>query len=400
MDAPMAVSAAKCFTMPPITCSPTLPGSCGSSVSGMKVFSPPFRYMKFCSIPGSGSFLSGFSSSSPPRHSEMLWWQPEADTPMNGFDRKQAMRLNSRATWAQIWRYVVSRSAVRSASSKVKFSSSWPGASSWSPWIMSRPMAREVLDHPQVHRAQALELVDVVAVRVGIAAGGFAVLALLEPHHLGLRTMAQMQAAVLFLELRVDAAQIAAAIRGQEGARLLPLFPIAEQRAPHAPDALVPGQLAEGLRLGDAHQLLVVRPVAEVLAVPVQEQVDRRPVHELETALGDRFPVVCRDALAANPSGDRHELEVDVLDPQLLDLAAHLSDQFVPAFLPYEGFDIRHAAVPSWRAAPSPVWSTRPIQTISLVPAGRPRMRRLAAKNRESALNLAFYGRGRTTQLD
>ena len=40
-------------------------------------------------------------------------------------------------------RTVVSRSAVSSARSNIQLSSSWPGASSWSPWIMSRPIAFE-----------------------------------------------------------------------------------------------------------------------------------------------------------------------------------------------------------------------------------------------------------------
>ena len=78
---------------------------------------------------------------SSPCHSEMLWWQPFADTPMNGFGMKHANASISRPTWRQICRYVVRRSAVNSARSNMKFSSSWPGASSWSPWIMSRPIA-------------------------------------------------------------------------------------------------------------------------------------------------------------------------------------------------------------------------------------------------------------------
>jgi hypothetical protein len=55
-----------------------------------------------------GSFLaslpSAFIVSLPLDHSEMLWWQPLADTPMNGLHMKQAMMPNSRATWPQIWR--------------------------------------------------------------------------------------------------------------------------------------------------------------------------------------------------------------------------------------------------------------------------------------------------------
>ena len=40
---PIAVNAPRCLTIPPTHCRPILPGICGSSVSGMKVFSPPLR---------------------------------------------------------------------------------------------------------------------------------------------------------------------------------------------------------------------------------------------------------------------------------------------------------------------------------------------------------------------
>ena len=65
--------------MPPIAHSPIWPGICGSSPSGMNLFSSP-------------------------SHSEMLWWQPFADTPMNGFGMKHANAPSSRPTCRQIWR--------------------------------------------------------------------------------------------------------------------------------------------------------------------------------------------------------------------------------------------------------------------------------------------------------
>ena len=42
-----------------------------------------------------------FTSSS---HSEMLWWQPLAETPMNGLGMKQGKRPNSRPTCRHTWR--------------------------------------------------------------------------------------------------------------------------------------------------------------------------------------------------------------------------------------------------------------------------------------------------------
>ena len=222
-----------------------------------------------------------------------------------------------------------------------------------------------------------------VAIGVGEAAVRLAVLAPFQPHHLRLGAVAQMQPVMLFAELRVDAAQIAAAVGGQKCARILPLFPVAEQGAPDTGDALVPGQLAEGLGLGDSDQLLVLRPVAEIFAMPVDEQVDGRAVDQLKAALGHRFPVIRRDALAANPAGDRHELEIQILDPHLVDLLAHLFDKIVPALLLHKGFDIHHVAVPSWRALPGPVASlrqlTQPIPTIKLDPTERSRMTQPAA---------------------
>ncbi len=56
---------------------PICPGICGSSPSGANRFSSP-------------------------SHSEMLWWQPFAETPMKGFGMKHAKAPSSRPTWRQI----------------------------------------------------------------------------------------------------------------------------------------------------------------------------------------------------------------------------------------------------------------------------------------------------------
>ena len=207
------------------------------------------------------------------------------------------------------------------------------------------PHRPRVLDGPQVHRPQALELVDVVAVGVREPAVGLAVRAALEPHHLRLGAVAQVQPAVLGLELLMDATEVAAAVRGEERARVLALLPVAEQRAPQPRHPLVPGELAEGLRLRDAHQLLVLRAVAQVLAVAVEEEVDRRAVDELEAPLGDALPVVGGDPLAADSAGDRHELEVQVLDAEPVDHLSDLPDLIGPSGCFHEAFDVhRHSS--------------------------------------------------------
>ena len=78
-----------------------------------------------------------------------------------------------------------------------------------------------VLDHLVDERLELAELVDVVAVRLRHALDdGRAVRVQLQPHHLGLGAGAQVQAGGL-LELRLDALQVAAAVRGQERARVL-----------------------------------------------------------------------------------------------------------------------------------------------------------------------------------
>jgi hypothetical protein len=52
--------------------------------------------------------------------------------------------------------------------------------------------------------------------------------------------------------------------------------------------------------------------------------------------------VIGGDALADDPPGDRDELEVDVGDPQLVDLLADLLDQLGAAWCFYVCFKIRH----------------------------------------------------------
>ena len=43
--------------------------------------------------------MNAFSS---PRQSEMLWWHPFAETPMNGFGMKHGKTFSSRPTCLQI----------------------------------------------------------------------------------------------------------------------------------------------------------------------------------------------------------------------------------------------------------------------------------------------------------
>ncbi len=199
-----------------------------------------------------------------------------------------------------------------------------------------------IFDDPQIDGSQALELVDVIAVRIRVAAVRLAVLVLLQPHHLGLGAVPQLQPVVL-LELLVDAAEIAAGVRREEGARLPALLAVAEQRAPEPRHALVPGELHEGLGLGNADQLGRFGAIAKIVAVPVEEEVHGGAVDELEALPRDALPMVGRDALAHDAAGDRHELQIEVLDAELVDLAADLFDKLLALRIVDEALDIRQS---------------------------------------------------------
>ena len=65
---------------------------------------PPIAYLPICEGMRRSSPSFGSNTFSSPRQSEMLWWQPFADTPMNGFGMKQGKAPSSRPTWRQTCR--------------------------------------------------------------------------------------------------------------------------------------------------------------------------------------------------------------------------------------------------------------------------------------------------------
>ena len=182
-----------------------------------------------------------------------------------------------------------------------------------------------VLDHLHEHRAQRFELIDVIAKRFRETAIGLAVVAALQPHHLRLHTVTHVQAAMLLLELVVNDAQVAATVRGQVRTRIIDFLAVAETRAEDARDAFVPGQLTERIGVRNADQLLGLRPITDVIAVAVGEQVGGGAVNQLKAVLGGALPVIRGDPLAHHPAGDGDELVVDVGDAELVDFAAHLA---------------------------------------------------------------------------
>jgi hypothetical protein len=51
--------------------------------------------------------------------------------------------------------------------------------------------------------------------------------------------------------------------------------------------------------------------------------------------------MVGRDALAADAARHRHELQIEIFDAELVDLLAHLGDQFLSPRRVDKGFDVR-----------------------------------------------------------
>ena len=93
---------------------------------------------------------------------------------------------------------------------------------------------------------------------------------------------------MVFLELARDDARLPrqSEVRWPPGIDIL--LPIAETGAEDARDSLVPGKLHECLRIGNADEFGRLRPVADILPVAIDEEVRRRAVDELESALGRR----------------------------------------------------------------------------------------------------------------
>ncbi len=138
---------------------------------------------------------------------------------------------------------------------------------------------------------------------------------------------------MLLLEVGLDLLQVAAAVGGEERAGVLALLAVAEARAPDARDLAIPGQHLEGLGLGQADELGGLRAVADVVPVPVGEEVGGRAVDELESLRGHALPVRGGDALAHDPAGDRDELVVDVRHALGVDAPPDICDQGVAALL-------------------------------------------------------------------
>ena len=170
----------------------------------------------------------------------MLWWQPFADTPMNGLGMKHGNTLSSRPT---CFADLAERGQVVGGllgPVEVEVELDLAGRVLVVALDHVQPHRAPVLDHLVDDRLELRELVDVVAVGLGDALDvGRPVLLHLQPHHLGLGAGAEVEAGRL-LELGLQAQQVAAAVGGEVGAGILALLAVAEALAPDARDLASP----------------------------------------------------------------------------------------------------------------------------------------------------------------
>src|SRR5206468_7486500 len=80
--------------------------------------------------------------------------------------------------------------------------------------------------------------------------------------------------------------------------------------------------------------------------MPVHEEIRGGAVDQLETALGDSFPVIRRYALADDAAGHRDELIIDVCNAKLVDLRANLLDEFGATVGLHIGFECCQRCLP------------------------------------------------------
>ena len=133
----------------------------------------------------------------------------------------------------------------------------------------------------------------------------------------------------LGFELRLDPLQVPAAVGGEEATGVLALLAVAEAHAPDTCDPVVPREHLEGLGLGQTDELGRLGAVADVVGVPVGEEVRGRAVDELEPLLRHRIPVGGGNAFAHDPPGHGGELVVEVLDSLAIDPLPDLRDLLV-----------------------------------------------------------------------
>ena len=248
------------------------------------------------------------------------WWCPFAETPVNGFGMNEACRPWLRPDGGAD--LAVGGDVVGGAHRPVEAEVELELAGGVLVVAVAHvePHRLPVGDHVEDHRAELLELVDVVAPGLGDALGLRALLGDLHPHHLRLDP-AEERVAQLLLDVVGDPLQVLAGV-GVEQLAGLGVVAVAVD----AGDPLVPGQDREGVEVGDRGQLGLLGPEADVVVLAIGEEVSGGPVDELVAALGDLREPARNDSLAVDVAADRDLLEEDVLDPLALDQLGDLGD--------------------------------------------------------------------------
>ena len=95
---------------------------------------------------------------------------------------------------------------------------------------------------------------------------------------------------MLLLEVLVHPTKVAPTVAGQIPARILLFLAVPEQRAVEPANLRCPWQLHERLGLGNANQFSRFRAIAQIVAGPVREKVDRRAIDQLKALLGNASP--------------------------------------------------------------------------------------------------------------
>ena len=282
--------------------------------------------------------MNAFSS---PRQSEMLWWQPLAETPMNGFGMKHGNAFELAPDLAAD--LPEGREVVGGLLGAVEVEVELDLAGRVLVVALDHvePERLPVLDHLVDDRLQLAELVDVVAVRLRDAADvGRAVLLQVEPHHLGLGAGAEVEPRRLPRTAAWIRFRLPRQSEVRKDAGILALLAVAEAGAPDARDLASQGSTSKVSGSGHADELGGLGAVADVVAVPVGEEVGGRAVDELEALRGHALPVRGGHALAHDPARDRDELVVDVRDALGVDATPDLGDQGVAALRCDEAVEI------------------------------------------------------------
>jgi hypothetical protein len=148
----------------------------------------------------------------------------------------------------------------------------------------------------------------------------------LQPEHFRLEPDPQVQSIVRLAEFGVEALEVSARVVLVVLAGETRVLEAVVERAEDAGDTLVPGELAEGVRVGQRDALHRVGIEPDQVAAKVRRHVGDAAHPRLHALARLHLPVPGRSGLAHHTAGDRDVLVVDVLDAERVDLLSHPLD--------------------------------------------------------------------------